>query len=92
MNKRARLFIFGHVVGVGFRSWTVNQATKLGLTGWVRNYDYHTVEILLEGPKDKLEEMIKMCKQGPEVSKVEKVEAEWSEVTGEYEGFGIKYV
>lgn len=91
MIKRVRLLIFGDVIGVGFRAWIISQANRLGLTGWVRNFDYHTVEAVLEGSEKKLEEMIEKCKKGPEVSFVEKVEAEWSEAKGEFEGVMIRY-
>lgn len=91
MNKRVHLFIYGDVIGVGFRGWTVRQVGRLGLTGWVRNFDYHTVEAVLEGSEKKLEDMIEKCKKGPDVSRVEKVEVEWEKTKGEFEGFTIRY-
>jgi len=89
--KRVHIFMHGDVTGVGFRSWTVRSAKELGLTGWVRNADKDIVEAAFEGPKDKLDEMIKLCHKGPEVAWVEKVDVKWEDPTDEFVGFEIKY-
>jgi acylphosphatase len=91
MNKRAHVFIYGDVIGVGFRSWMLRNARNLGLTGWVKNASSNLVEAVFEGSKEKVEEMIKLCYKGPEVAWVEKVKVVWEEVTGEFWGFEIRY-
>lgn len=85
--KRAHLFIYGDVIGVGFRVWVVRNARELGLTGWVRNTDDGLVEAVCEGDEEKVKEMIERCKKGPEVAWVEKVEVKWEETKGEFKGF-----
>lgn len=87
--KRANVLIFGDVIGVGFRAWTVKNARELGLTGWVRNREDKTVEAVFEGEEEKVKEMIELCKKGPEVAWVEKVEVKWEETTGKFDGFKI---
>lgn len=89
--KRVHLFIYGDVIGVGFRAWTVRNARELGLTGWVANAENNCVELVAEAEKEKLDEMIKRCNHGPDVAWVEKAEVKWEEVTGEFIGFEIKY-
>lgn len=91
MNSRAHVFVYGDVIGVGFRSWTVANAKELGLTGWVRNADHKLVEAVFEGPEVKLKEMVERCHHGPEVSWVEKVDVKWEEATDEFEGFEVEY-
>lgn len=66
--------ITGRVQGVGYRSWTVKNAQKLGLTGWVRNRDDGTVEAVFHGPESKVEAMLKECESGPLAAKVANVE------------------
>lgn len=90
---RTHVFITGDVVGVGFRSWTVGQAQSLDLTGWVRNVytPQESVEAVFEGKKEKVEEMIKLCKKGPSVSWVENVKVTWEEPTGEFDGFQVTH-
>lgn len=59
------LFIHGKVQGVWYRDWTVQTATDLGLTGWVRNRSDGTVEILVMGPEDQVNRLIEACHDGP---------------------------
>jgi acylphosphatase len=91
MIKRVHVLISGDVIGVGFRAWTDRAAVGLGLTGWVKNAGYKTVEAVFEGPEEKLKEMVALCRKGPEVSWVEQVTEEWGEGTGEFLEFDIKY-
>lgn len=67
------LRISGRVQGVWYRGWAVGKATELGLAGWVRNVKDGTVELLLNGPKDKVDEMTLACKSGPPSASVEDV-------------------
>jgi acylphosphatase len=82
----------GQVQGVFFRAFTQEQATKLGLTGYVRNLPAEeAVEVWAEGDRAKLEMLIGYLKLGPPRARVTKVIANWSEYTGSYSGFGIRY-
>ncbi len=89
--KRVRLIISGDVVGVGYRAWVVRRAQGLGLTGWVKNREDGAVEIVAEGKKEKLDELIKYCKHGPDVAWVERVEITWLRETGEFFNFTVVY-
>ncbi|OIO13127.1 hypothetical protein AUJ73_04225 [Candidatus Gottesmanbacteria bacterium CG1_02_37_22] len=88
--KRVHVYISGEVTGVGFRSWTLHNARKLGLIGWVKNTADSKVEAVFEGVKDRLCNMIKKCKKGPEVSFVESVDEQWQEAKGEFQTFEIR--
>ncbi|MFC1690674.1 acylphosphatase [Nanoarchaeota archaeon] len=86
--KQINLIISGQVQGVWFRSSTVDAAKDIGdITGIVRNLSSGEVEVIAEGPEDKLEKLIKFCKKGPSGAKVEDVKIEYKEATGEFEGF-----
>nr|CAB3467741.1 unnamed protein product [Digitaria exilis] len=56
--KAVRVVVKGRVQGVFFRDWTVETARSLGLAGWVRNRRDGTVEALLSGDPDKVDEMV----------------------------------
>ncbi|KAJ9181544.1 hypothetical protein P3X46_009665 [Hevea brasiliensis] len=64
-KKTVRAVIKGRVQGVFYRDWTVENATQLGLKGWVRNRRDGSVEALLSGDSDKVQEMEQRCRRGP---------------------------
>jgi len=69
-----RLVIGGRVQAVGYRMWTVGEATRRGLAGWVRNRRDGTVEALLAGPPDAVEAMVEACRRGPPAARVTGIE------------------
>jgi acylphosphatase len=89
MEARARILITGQVQGVFFRREITNLARRLGIVGWVRNLPDGRVEATAEGEKSRIEELIQFCQAGPVGAKVQGVEVEWSDSTGEFHGFKI---
>ena len=83
--------VYGRVQGVFFRAFVAEQAFELGLTGYVRNLRGGGVEVLAEGERRQLERLIGCLKVGPPDARVEKVVTNWSEYTGIYSGFRIRY-
>jgi acylphosphatase len=71
-----RIHVKGRVQGVWFRAWTVEQASELGLDGWVRNRRDGSVEAVAAGPADKVEELVARCRRGSPASRVEEVAVE----------------
>ncbi len=86
-----RLIVHGYVQGVYFRDFTSRQAIELGLTGYVRNLSEGTVEVQAEGERKQLEKLISHLKVGPPAAKVTKVVTNWSEYTGRYSRFSVRY-
>ena len=76
MALQARLIISGRVQGVGYRDWTIRTATRLGLTGWVRNRMDGAVEALIVGDDTVVGEMIDACRRGPPAARVDNVDIE----------------
>jgi acylphosphatase len=84
--------IHGHVQGVFFRAFVASKATKLGLTGYVRNMPSgQDVEVQAEGERENLDRLLNLLKIGPPDARVDKVETNWSGYTGKYSRFTIKY-
>ncbi len=87
-----RVIVYGRVQGVYFRAFTSRHSAELGLTGYVRNVPGgKAVEVQAEGERDKLERLIDHLKVGPPRARVEKVVTEWSEYTGSYSNFSVRY-
>jgi acylphosphatase len=90
-NVRAHIWVKGRVQGVGFRAHVEYSARQVGgLTGWVRNVGYDTVEAVAEGEKSKVERFIEMMKEGPRMSQVDDSRVAWESPTGEFREFGVK--
>jgi len=88
---RAHVWVQGRVQGVGFRAHVEYNARQIGgLTGWVRNVGYDTVEAIAEGERAKVERFIQMMKDGPRGSQVDESKVEWEEPAGEFDRFGVK--
>jgi len=93
MNELASLqaIVYGYVQGIFFRAFVSRQASELGLTGYVRNLPEGAVEVHAEGERNRLEKLIGYLKVGPPGARVQKVVTSWSEYTGSYSGFSIRY-
>jgi acylphosphatase len=88
---RIHIWVTGHVQGVGFRAFVQQSGVQFGLTGWVRNLGYDTVETVAEGSRDKLVDFAKAVKNGPRAARVNEARMEWELATGEFQNFGVKY-
>ena len=83
--------VYGFVQGVFFRAFVVGRASELGVTGYVRNLPRGAVEVVAEGERKQLEKLIAYLKVGPLDARVEKVVDNWSEYTGNYSSFRVRY-
>ena len=72
--------IEGRVQGVWYRGWTVKQAKKLGLSGWVKNLPDGSVEALVSGPQTAVRQMLLDFQNGPPASKVISVTAKLADL------------
>ena len=74
MVKEVYLKIDGRVQGIGYRRWAVSKAIEIGgISGWVRNEDDGSVEILMSGDDDNINKMIEACYRGPLFARVDKI-------------------
>jgi acylphosphatase len=69
-----RLVIEGRVQGVGYRDWVLREATRLGLSGWVRNRADGRVEAVITGPEPAVAALLSLCRRGPTLARVDALE------------------
>lgn len=81
--KAVHAIISGEVQGVWYRGWTVDEATRRGLTGWVRNRRDGTVEAVFAGEPARVDDMLAACWQGPPAARVAEVRAETATPPGD---------
>ena len=88
---RKNFRFYGRVQGVGFRHTAINAASRLGLTGWVRNERDGSVSMEAQGFDVAIERLIETLRNGRYIS-IERIEAaDMSIVDGE-DGFAVKWV
>ena len=87
-----RAVVRGRVQGVGFRDYVETRARFLRLAGYVRNLpDGRSVEVIAEGPREALEQLIEHLREGPGMSRIDAVDVEWRAPTGDYRDFGTAF-
>ena len=74
MRLTGRISVPGHVQGVWFRDWTVGEARKLGVDGWVRNCRDGTVEVLAAGEAQAVDALIERLREGSPRARVDRIE------------------
>lgn len=84
-------YVYGVVQGVGFRYSTQHQATALGLTGYARNLDDGSVEVVACGEPAQVDRLMEWLKQGgPRSARVDRVLVE-PRGFADYPRFDIRY-
>jgi len=69
-----RLRIKGRVQAVGFRDWATDEATSRKLDGWVRNRSDGSVEMLVAGTDDNIQDLLRALTQGPPLAQVHNID------------------
>jgi acylphosphatase len=72
-RRRIHVIVTGRVQGVFFRKTTVQEAERLGLSGWVKNRSDGKVEIEAEGTDEALDAFLAFCRRGPEHARVDEL-------------------
>jgi len=84
--------VYGRVQGVYFRYFVRNIARGLGLKGYVCNLaSGDAVEVQAEGEKPQLDRLLEQIKVGPPGAWVKRVEIDWSDYSGQFTNFSIRY-
>lgn len=88
-EARLHVSVHGYVQGVSFRYYTLHRAREMGLCGYVRNLWDGSVEVVAEGPRQSLEQLLSWLHQGPPGAQVEQVKVLWEQPSGEFGQFEV---
>jgi acylphosphatase len=89
VTVRKRVQVEGRVQGVFFRDSLRRAAEQRGVAGWAANRADGTVEAVFEGEPEDVERMVRICRDSPGHSSVERV-SEADERPEGLEGFDIR--
>ncbi len=89
-SARLHATLEGRVQGVGFRFFVQETAVSLHLRGWVRNLWSGGVEVVAEGNRLALEQLLAALRHGPRGAYVSGVDFEWEEHAGEFKSFYVR--
>ena len=81
---RRHIQVTGQVQGVGFRWFAKMTASRLGLTGWVRNCPDGSVELEIQGDPYSVEDFLQAVSQGPGYAQVDQVHTAPRELEDEH--------
>lgn len=90
-NKIVHAIISGRVQGVFFRDYTRKEAANLGLTGWVRNLPDRTVEAVISGDSETVDQMVGWLHRGSPASRVDDVQVDELDTDKNYSTFEVRY-
>jgi acylphosphatase len=72
------------------RKWVKSEAQRLKIFGIVRNLPDGRVEIIANGGKKYLEELVNLIQKGPKLARVKHVNVIWEDNNYQFDGFEIK--
>jgi acylphosphatase len=90
-EDRLQATVHGRVQGVSFRFYTRRRAADLGLAGYVRNVWDGTVEVVAEGRRAGLEQLLAFLRVGPPAAVVTNVDVQWVAPTNTFDRFEVRY-
>lgn len=88
--ERIHVVVAGRVQGVNFRATAVARAKQLGVTGWITNRSNGTVEVIAEGDRDDLTNLLSFLRAGPPSAQVSKIDAQWRTASNNFKSFDIR--
>ncbi|MGH7832425.1 MAG: acylphosphatase [Candidatus Binatia bacterium] len=89
-NARVHLRIHGRVQGVAFRAYAIDEAVRLRVKGWVRNCPDGSVELIAEGNRKDVDELVSWCRHGAPSARVDHIDVESEDFKAEFRDFRVR--
>lgn len=91
MQETRVIKIHGKVQGVGYRFFATRVARRLGLKGWIRNLRDGTVDAVVEGETEAIDEWLEEIREGPRYAEVTKIDQEKKTFLGKFGDFDVRF-
>ena len=89
--KKVHLIVSGRVQGVWYRGSARDRARTLGIKGFARNLPDGTVELMVEGEDQLVDQMIAWAWEGPKLAIVNDIKVKELPYEEEFHDFGVRY-
>ncbi len=89
MKKEVICTVHGDVQGVFFRAFAQEKALAFGVTGYAKNMDDGTVEVLAQGDESSVKNFLESISAGPQNAQVESLNVMWGKPTEDFSQFDI---
>ncbi|MBI2618693.1 MAG: acylphosphatase [Ignavibacteriales bacterium] len=90
MDAGAEIIVQGLVQGVGFRYYVYEAARRLKVQGYVRNLPSGDVQVVVEGNRGMIEDLVRSLRAGPRAAHVNRVHITWTDVVHHFTEFEIR--
>ena len=91
MPEYQKMRVFGRVQRVLFRDSARRRAHASGLTGYVKNLEDGSLEIVARGEREKVRELFEWAKRGPIFARVDRFEIGAAALSEDFKDFTILY-
>jgi len=85
-----KIIVTGKVQGVFYRDSCKRKTTDLNITGYAKNMDDGSVEIIATGEKNNLISLVEWCWKGSQSSKVTSVDYNWLKTEKNFKSFQVR--
>jgi acylphosphatase len=89
--KKVHLIVSGRVQGVWYRGSARDHARTLGVNGFARNLRDGTVELMVEGEDELVDQMVAWAWEGPKLAIVSDIKVEELPYEPEHHDFGVLF-
>jgi len=89
-KKKMVASVQGRVQGVGFRYFVMQEVRNMPISGYVKNMQDGTVEVVAEGDENQLKRLIEALGTGPDYSRVDTCCVQWLPFENSFNNFQMK--
>ncbi|MBG0811986.1 acylphosphatase [Methylosinus sp. H3A] len=87
-TRIVRIIVDGRVQNVGYRVFVAREAGRLHLIGWVRNRSDGSVETLIAGAPEVVDEFLALAARGPATARIDSYRVDEADARALAEGGG----
>ncbi len=89
VKSASKIVVSGTVQGLFFKNFTKEHADKLKLKGFVRGLESGDIEVIVEGDKENISQLVEILRKGPQYSQIRNIKVEERKWSGDLKEFKV---